>query len=64
MIAVLKRCPLVPRSYKYWAVPSSNPLGKKIMAYILAAKTLLGSDEFIAKMRQAMESKCAIGYRG
>ena len=56
MIAVLKRCPLVPRSHKYWAAPSSNPLDKKMMAYIIAAETLMGSDEFIAKMKQAIKS--------
>jgi len=37
-------------------VPSSNPLGKKMLAYIIAAETLMGSDEFIAKMKQAIKS--------
>jgi hypothetical protein len=44
----------VPRSYKYGAAPSSNPLGKKMMAYVIAAEKLMGNEEFIAKMKQAI----------
>jgi hypothetical protein len=36
-------------------VPSSNPQDKKMMAYLIAAETLMGSDEFIPKMKQAIK---------